>query len=79
VNGEVPGTALRSRPWKLARAALADAEAHVDRGELSGRGFDRVLRMAWTVADLGGRTAPDAGDVAEALFFRIGRGGAWAA
>jgi predicted ATPase with chaperone activity len=35
--------------------------------------------LAWTIADLAGRTAPDAGDVAEALFFRTGRGDAWAA
>jgi magnesium chelatase family protein len=58
---------------------LAEAEAHLDRGELTGRGFDRVLRMAWTVADLSGRSVPDAGDVAEALFYRIGRSNAWAA
>ena len=44
-----------------AAPVLAEAEAHLERGELSGRGFDRVLRMAWTVADLAGHTVPDAG------------------
>jgi magnesium chelatase family protein len=78
-NGEVPGTALRDRSWRLPRSVLSDAEAHLERGELSGRGFDRVLRMAWTVADLAGHPVPDAGDVAEALFYRVGRGSAWAA
>jgi magnesium chelatase family protein len=38
-----------------------------------------VLRLAWTVADLAGHTAPDAGDVAEAVFLRTGRAAAWAA
>jgi magnesium chelatase family protein len=79
VNGSVPGRALRDRPWRLPRSVLAEAEAHLERGELSARGFDRVLRMAWTVADLAGHTAPDAGDVAEALFYRVGRGSTWAA
>ena len=66
-------------PGGCRRPVLAEAEAHLERGELSGRGFDRVLRMAWTVADLAGHAVPDAGDVAEALFYRVGRGSAWAA
>jgi magnesium chelatase family protein len=51
----------------------------LDRGQLSVRGFDRVLRMAWTVADLQGHAVPDAGDVAEAMFFRLGWDESWAA
>ena len=79
LNGEVPGSALRHRPWRLQRAALRQAEAYLDRGQLSVRGFDRVLRMAWTVADLQGHAVPDAGDVAEAMFFRLGWDESWAA
>ncbi len=79
VNADVPGAALRERRWRLPRTVLSEAEAHLERGELSGRGFDRVLRMAWTIGDLGGHDRPDAGDVAEALFYRVGRGSAWAA
>jgi magnesium chelatase family protein len=52
---------------------------YLDRGQLSVRGFDRVLRMAWTVSDLQGRAVPDAGDVAEAMFFRLGWDESWAA
>ncbi len=74
VNAQVPGTSLRGRQWRLPRAVLAEAEAYLERGELSARGFDRVLRMSWTIADLGGHSSPDAGDVAEALFYRVGRG-----
>jgi magnesium chelatase family protein len=78
-NGEVPGSALRSRPWVLARAVLSPAEAYLQRGQLSARGFDRVLRVAWSVADLAGRTSPSSVDVAEALFFRTGSAEGWAA
>lgn len=78
-NGEVPGSALRSRPWALSRDCLAPAETYLQRGQLSARGFDRVLRLAWSIADLAGRTSPAAADVAEALFFRTGRSEGWAA
>jgi magnesium chelatase family protein len=78
-NADVPGSALRAVPWALPRVALAPAEGYLQRGQLSARGFDRVLRLAWTVADLAGRAAPAAADVAEALFFRTGRTEGWAA
>lgn len=78
-NSEVPGAVLRRRPWRLPREAMRAVEAHLDSGELSARGFDRVLRVAWTVADLRGKTVPDAGDVSEAVFLRTGRATEWAA
>jgi magnesium chelatase family protein len=79
VNTGVPGTVLRSRPCRLPRRVTAAAEAYLDRGELSARGYDRVLRLSWTIADLAGRTVPDPGDVAEAIFFRTGRNATWVA
>jgi magnesium chelatase family protein len=79
VNAAVPGAVLRGSRWLLPRAALHPAERHFEQGTLSARGFDRVLRLAWTIADLAGRPGPDAGDVDEALFFRTGGAGAWAA
>ncbi|PZS31083.1 MAG: Mg chelatase-like protein [Pseudonocardiales bacterium] len=79
VNGAVPGAALRAAPWALPHAVLRPAAEYLQRGQISARGFDRVLRLAWTVADLAGRAHPDTGDVAEALYFRTGSSGAWAA
>lgn len=79
VNADVPGAHLRRRPWALPRKVLAQAEGMLDKGALSARGFDRVLRLAWTIADLSGRTSPSAVDVAEALHFRTGGASAWAA
>ncbi len=71
-NADVPGQVLRNK-WKLGPAVRQSADAGVERGELSVRGYDRVLRIAWTLADLGGRTVPDAGDVASAYYFRTRR------
>jgi magnesium chelatase family protein len=79
VNASVPGGALRVAPWALPYSVLRPAEEYLQRGQISARGLDRVLRMAWTVSDLAGHTVPDAGDVAEALFFRTGRSDSWAA
>ena len=73
-NADVPGAALRRAPWALPTTAIAPAEGYLQRGGLSARGFDRVLRLSWTLADLGGATVPTASDVAEALFFRTGVG-----
>ncbi|MEY7975493.1 YifB family Mg chelatase-like AAA ATPase [Streptomyces pilosus] len=70
-NSEVPGRELRSR-WHAVPGALDDAERGLERGLLSARGLDRVLRVAWTVADLSGHDRPDASDVALALQLRTG-------
>ncbi len=71
-NAEVPGPVLRSPPWRLPRPSTVELGRYVDRGQLSARGFDRVIRVAWTICDLDGRTVPDAGDVREALGMRMG-------
>ncbi|WP_405422718.1 YifB family Mg chelatase-like AAA ATPase [Streptomyces erythrochromogenes] len=71
LNSEVPGQELRTR-WQAAPGALAQAERELERGLLTARGLDRVLRVAWTVADLRGRERPEALDVAVALELRTG-------
>ncbi|MFI2434995.1 YifB family Mg chelatase-like AAA ATPase [Streptomyces sp. NPDC018693] len=70
-NSEVPGRELRSR-WQAAGGAMDEAERNLERGVLTVRGLDRVLRVAWTVADLVGHDRPDATDVALALQLRTG-------
>ncbi|AVZ75557.1 Mg chelatase-like protein [Streptomyces lunaelactis] len=71
VNSEVPGHELRTR-WLVAPGALSAAERDMERGLLTARGLDRVLRVAWTVADLAGRDRPQAHDVDLALQLRTG-------
>ncbi|MGW1763170.1 YifB family Mg chelatase-like AAA ATPase [Streptomyces sp. NPDC002073] len=71
INAEVPGHELRTR-WRAGPGALAQAERDMERGLLTARGLDRVLRVAWTIADLGGRDRPGPPDVAVALELRTG-------
>ncbi|HEY3737659.1 MAG TPA: YifB family Mg chelatase-like AAA ATPase [Jatrophihabitans sp.] len=78
LNSQAPGSQLRRGRWALPRTVIRPAEDYLRRGELSVRGLDRVLRVAWTIADLGGRTVPELADVAEALYFRSGAS-SWAA
>lgn len=70
-NSEVPGHELRTR-LGAAPGALMAAERDMERGMLTARGLDRVLRVAWTVADLRGADRPDASDIGVALELRTG-------
>ena len=54
-NGEVPPAELRRR-WPVPGTATRSAEQALDAGHLTARGYGRVLRLAWTLADL--RAAP---------------------
>jgi magnesium chelatase family protein len=69
-NAEVPGAVLRER-FRLAAAVTQDLAQALERGRLTIRGFDRCLRLAWTLADLGGRDHPERDDVGRALMLRV--------
>ncbi len=71
-NGVVPGHVLRRPPYRLPPDATAVLDRALDAGRLTLRGYDRVLRVAWSSADLSGRTVPDADDVATGLVLRRG-------
>lgn len=73
-NAEVPGSKLRELLGPD-RSLLSDVDRAMDRGVLSLRGADRVLRVAWTLADLAGRSCPKRRDIGQALLLRT-RGGA---
>ena len=66
---EAPARWLRER-LGADRSMRALLDGAVDRGTLSLRGADRVLRVAWTIADLDGRAAPHAGDIGTAITMR---------
>ncbi|MFE9205842.1 YifB family Mg chelatase-like AAA ATPase [Micromonospora sp. NPDC007230] len=74
VNAEIPGPYLRRAPWRLPERDTRELRKRLDAGSLSARGFDRVIRLAWTIADLDGRDRPDGGDIAEAIQLRTGEG-----
>jgi magnesium chelatase family protein len=70
-NAQVPGQILRTR-WPLGLDALQSAERALRSGVLTARGLDRVVRVAWTVADLAGSDRPDRAAIDTALGFRLG-------
>jgi magnesium chelatase family protein len=71
-NADVPGTWLRHGPLAPSPIIRRPLDAALQRGSLTLRGYDRVLRLAWTLADLAGRGAIDAGDIGRALFLKRG-------
>jgi len=77
VNAEVPGPVLRKPPWQLPLKDTTDLRRALDLGLLSARGFDRVLRLAWTLADLDGRSRPERADISEAIQLRMGESHEW--
>lgn len=70
-NGDVPPVELR-RGWPLDRHTTRPADDAMDRGLLTARGYGRVLRLAWTLADLADAGRPRQEHVAHALAFRQG-------
>ena len=70
-NGQVPPVELRRR-WPLPRSTTREAEQTLDRGQLTARGYGRVLRLAWTLADLQDLDRPGPEHVGHALGFRLG-------
>jgi magnesium chelatase family protein len=74
LNSEMPSGELR-RSWQP-EADAAELLRAVERRAANLRGPDRVLRMAWSVADLAGHARPRRDDVALALGLR-GAGTSW--
>ncbi len=68
-NSQVPGRVLRGE-LRLPPAATRILDHSLERGVLTARGYDRVLRLAWTLADLGHRERPDVNDIGQALGLR---------
>ena len=68
-NSQVPGRVLRGE-LRLPPVATRILDHSLERGVLTARGYDRVLRLAWTLADLGHRERPDMNDIGQALGLR---------
>jgi magnesium chelatase family protein len=71
VNAEIPGSELR-RSYAPAQGALVPLERAMDLGQISARGVHRVIRVAWTLADLAGVPRPTADQTAAALGLWLG-------
>jgi magnesium chelatase family protein len=71
LNAEVPGSELR-RHWPPAPGALSTVENALERGQISARGVVKVIRVAWTIADLTGKARPGQAECDSALFLWLG-------
>jgi len=74
LNSQVPGRELREGPMRLPPAATRDVDRSLEIGSLTLRGYDRVLRLAWTLRDLCGGGTPSRDDVGLALTMRAQSG-----
>ncbi|MFF2051516.1 YifB family Mg chelatase-like AAA ATPase [Leifsonia sp. NPDC058194] len=73
-NADVAGTWLRSGARRVGAAAIGPLDRALERGSITMRGYDRALRLGWTLADLDGEAAPTAEHIGRALFLRRGIG-----
>jgi magnesium chelatase family protein len=68
-NSTVPQTRLQEY-IRLGKEEEKLLQAIYEKGDLSARGYFKVLRLARTIADLAGRDQVNRDDLTEALFFR---------
>jgi magnesium chelatase family protein len=71
-NADVPGTWLRQGPLAPPPVVRRPLDAALARGSLTLRGYDRVLRVAWSIADLEGSGQLSIGHIGRALFLKKG-------
>lgn len=71
LNARVISRWLRTPANRPTREAYAPLAIALERGQVTMRGHDRVLRVAWTIADLAGVRRPELQHVQEALSYRI--------
>jgi magnesium chelatase family protein len=70
LNSQVPGAWLRGPRARLGVATTASIDRALERGGITMRGYDRVLRLGWTLADLDGASIPTADHIGRALYLR---------
>jgi magnesium chelatase family protein len=72
VNAHVSGSWLREGPGAPPPAVRRPLDAALHRGAITLRGYDRVLRVAWSLADLAGRPQLSADEIGRALYLKKG-------
>lgn len=67
---QAPGRWVRERTAAAGKDLTRDLDRARDRRQITMRGYDRVLRVAWTLADLAGRAQVSTDDLAAAFTLR---------
>jgi magnesium chelatase family protein len=71
LNAEIPGAELR-RAFPPEQGALKSLDRAMELGQVSARGADKIVRVAWSVADLAGKPRPGAGEIDVAIALWLG-------
>jgi magnesium chelatase family protein len=69
LNVQVPGSYLRKQ-LRLATEVTQPIDRALAKGKISMRGYDRCLRLAWSIADLAGCDQPRREHIVEAAYLR---------
>ena len=71
LNSQIPPSQLRKR-FRAEKLGMNFLHTELDNERLSARGFHKVLRISWSIADSNGHTIPNRGDVESAFRLREG-------
>jgi magnesium chelatase family protein len=71
LNAEIPGAELR-RAFPPESGALRSLDRAMELGQVSARGADKIVRVAWSVADLAGKSRPGSDEVSVAIGLWLG-------
>ena len=71
LNSQIPPSELRKR-FRAEKLGMNFLHTELDNERLSARGFHKVLRIAWSIADSNGHSTPDREDVESAFRLREG-------
>ena len=71
MNSEIPAKYLRNE-FRAEKSAMALLHIELEKENLSARGFHKVLRLAWSIADSRHHEIPIKADVEKAISLRMG-------
>jgi len=71
LNSEIPAKYLRQE-FRAEKSAMALLHIQLEKENLSARGFHKVLRLAWSIADSHQHEVPNKADVEQAISLRMG-------
>jgi magnesium chelatase family protein len=71
LNSQIPPSELRKK-FRAEKLGMNFLHTELDSERLSARGFHKVLRISWSIADSNGHTIPNRDDVESAFLLREG-------